>query len=74
MTSDLAFHTTEELVTELIRRKTFLGVVIHSAHELKMGSWRGGQVFRVHSNSNLDMAEVARLLHAISEHVDQQQS
>ena len=36
--NDLAFVTSQELVNELMRRKTFLGVVIHAEGDVR-GPW-----------------------------------
>ena len=44
-----------------MRRKTFLGVVVHSEEEQKTQAWTGERVFRVHLNGNLDVAEAGRL-------------
>jgi hypothetical protein len=68
MTSGLEFYTTNELVSELMRRKTFLGVVVHSTDELR-GAWSGEKVFQVHFNSNLDTEQAGRLLDAIAAHL-----
>jgi hypothetical protein len=58
--------TTAELVNELMNRKTFLGVVIHSEKELK-GEWPGEGTFQVHFNSNLDAGQASRLLDAVAQ-------
>jgi hypothetical protein len=68
--SDLELCTTRELVEELMRRKTFLGIVVHSEQELKSESWDGERVFKVHYNANLDAAQACRLLNAICEYMD----
>src|SRR5262245_55405018 len=67
--SDLALFTTSELIDELLRRKTFLGVVIHAQDELKAPAWQGTQVFKVRHNANLSAAEAGRLLDVIAEHM-----
>jgi hypothetical protein len=68
--SDLAFYTSHELIEELMRRKTFLGVVVHSADEIKTQGWPGEQTFKVRFNSNLDTPKVSRLLNKLSEYID----
>lgn len=68
--SDLAFFTTTELIAELMRRKTFFGVVLQSENELKSNSWSGDQTFKVHLNSNLDAAQASRLLDTVAEYLD----
>jgi hypothetical protein len=68
--SDLAFYTTTELIEELMRRKTFLGVVIHSDTEHRQSTWTGDKVFRVHLNSNMDCEQAGRLLEVVSAHLE----
>jgi hypothetical protein len=67
--SDLELYTAQELIAELMRRETFLGVVVHSEQELRAGSWSGERVFKVHYNANLGTAEVGRLLEVVAQHV-----
>jgi hypothetical protein len=66
----LELYSTQELVEELMRRKTFLGVIVHSEAELK-GAWQGERTFKVHFNSNLDAAQAGRLLDVVAEHMGQ---
>jgi hypothetical protein len=68
---DLELHSTKELIDELLRRKTFLGVVVHSETELR-GEWQDEHVFRVHFNSNLTKAETSRLLDVVAESIDRE--
>jgi hypothetical protein len=68
--SELAFFTTKELISELVRRRTFLGVVVHSEKEFKRPEWGGERMFKVHFNSNLGKDEVARLLERVSDYMD----
>ncbi len=68
--SDLALLTTHELIDELTRRTTFLGVVIHSEEELKGGGWGPERMFKVRFNSNLSPAEASRLLEAVAEYMN----
>jgi hypothetical protein len=67
---DLAFFTSHELISELMRRKTFLGVVVHSEHELKATQWPDEQNFKVQFNSNLTAEKVSRLFSKLSEYID----
>ena len=69
--AELAFFTTQELIDELMRRNTFLGVIVHSEEELKYGRWRGQRYFKVQHNANLKTPEVARLLGVVSEYVEE---
>jgi hypothetical protein len=68
---ELELFTTSELVAELMRRKTFLGVVVQSATEMKNG-WDPDQMFRVHFNSNLTREEAARLLDVVATTLDRE--
>jgi hypothetical protein len=68
--SDLELYTTRELVNELMRRKTFLGIVVHSEEELKSKTWTGERIFKVHYNSNLDADQACRLLDAVVDYMD----
>jgi hypothetical protein len=72
--SDLELFTTRELVNELMRRKTFLGIVVHSEQELKSESWTGERIFKVHYNSNLDAEQACRLLDAVADYMDRRNS
>ena len=65
--SELAFYTTQELIAELMRRQTFLGVVINSQEEWKGSAWGDERTFEVHLNSNLDTSEASRLLSRVSD-------
>ena len=69
--TDLAFHTSEELIHELMRRKTFYGCVVHSAEDHKHDIW-DERTFRVHFNQNLDKARTGRLLDAVAEYLNVQ--
>lgn len=64
----IELYTTTELIDELMRRKTFLGVVIHSEEELR-GEWPGEGTFQVHFNSNLDPGQASCLLDAVAQYM-----
>ena len=68
--SELAFYTNQELVEELMRRKTFLGVVVQSEAEWKGRDWGEERVFKVHLNGNLDATQAGRLLDRVAEHLN----
>jgi hypothetical protein len=68
--NDLELYTSQELIRELMRRKTFQGVVVHSREELKAQTWNDERVFTVHYNSNFHPAEVGRLLRVIAASVE----
>jgi hypothetical protein len=71
--SDLELYTTKELIDELMRRRTFLGVVVHSEEELKQ-AWTGERVFKVHFNDNIDAGQALRLLEAVASRLDRDPS
>jgi len=66
----LAFYTKEELITELMRRKTFLGVVVQSESDWKRHEWGEERTFRVHFNNNLETEEAGRLLGRVASYID----
>jgi len=68
--ADLELFSTEELIAELMRRQTFLGVVVQSVEEHKDAQWSGQGAFKVHYNSNLDSEQACRLLEAVTESMD----
>jgi hypothetical protein len=68
--SDLALFPTQELINELMRRTTFLGVVVHSQDELRTRNWNGERLFQVRFNNNLNVSEASRLLEAVAEYID----
>lgn len=67
---ELAFYPTHELVNELMKRTTFLGVVVHSEEEWKGDAWGEERTFKVQFNSNLDTAEASRLLSRVAEYLN----
>ena len=67
--TELAFVSTQDLIAELMRRQTFLGVVIHSENEAKEVGWKEEQRFKVHFNHHLDVKSASRLLEAVSEYM-----
>jgi hypothetical protein len=67
--TDLELFSTRELIAELMRRRTFLGVVVHSEQELKERSWSDERVFKVHFNGNLDSFEAGRLLESVASRI-----
>ena len=69
----LELYTTRELVDELLRRKTFLGVIVHSEEELKR-AWQGERMFKVRFNDNLNAGEACRLLGRVAEYMERTES
>jgi len=67
---DLAFFTAQELIEELMRRKTFLGVVVHSSEDWKDGHWGDERTFKVHFNENLENSQASRLLTRVADYMD----
>jgi hypothetical protein len=68
-TDDLELYSTQQLIQELMRRSTFLGVVVHADEEAR-GAWVGEKTFRVHHNANLDAEQAGRLLGVVSDHIE----
>lgn len=66
---DLELFSTQDLINELVRRQTFLGIVVHSEEEARRQDWPHERRFRVHFNGNLGHDEAARLLSVVSEHL-----
>ncbi|MGN6136674.1 MAG: hypothetical protein ACTHOU_19500 [Aureliella sp.] len=67
--NDLGLFTTQELIAELMRRRTFMGVVVHSSEEARGQDWEPERTFKVHFNHNLDTLCASRLLDAVAEHM-----
>jgi hypothetical protein len=67
--SDLEFFRTDELIAELMRRQTFLGVVVNSKDQWKGGAWGEERTFEVHLNGNLAPGEATRLLSRVSDYM-----
>ena len=67
--TDLEFYTCDELVRELMARKTFYGCVIHSAEDHKHDAWEE-RTFRVHFNQNLDQTRTGRLLDRVADYLN----
>ena len=67
---DLSFYTTQELINELMHRKTFLGVVVRSEKEFTSDEWGPERIFKVHFNDNISSAQAGRLLKKIADYVD----
>jgi hypothetical protein len=65
--SELAFASSRELVDELIRRQSFLGVIIHAVQETRGQEWSGNKDFQVRFNENLDAETVSRLLNIVAD-------
>jgi len=68
--SDLSFFTSQELIAELLRRKTFLGVIVHSETEHRSDTWPAEAMFRVRYNGNLSASRASRLLDRVAEYID----
>src|SRR5262249_5070504 len=68
---ELELFTTKELVDELMRRKTFLGVVVPSGEDMKSKEWNGETTFKVHFNSNLNTTQASHLLETVAQYLEQ---
>jgi hypothetical protein len=69
MDSELAFHTTDELIQEIMRRQTFCGVIVQASDEQRRPTWSGERIFKVHYNENLDSERASRLLDVVAEYM-----
>lgn len=68
MTSDdLELIPTQQLINELVRRTTFLGIIVQSTEEYRNTWTQGERSFRVHYNENLADDEARRLLAIVSD-------
>ncbi len=67
---ELELFSTQQLISELLKRQTFLGVVIQSVEEEKGQEWPEERVFKMHFNEHLDSPTAGRLLSAIAEHIN----
>ncbi len=70
--SDLELYTAAELIAELMRRKTFVGIVVHAEQDCKDERRSGERLFKVHYNGNLDATKASRLLDRIGEYIERQ--
>ena len=68
--SDLAFYTTQELIDELLRRKTFLGVVIRSDQECRCNDRSEKRIFKVYHNENLSTTQAGQLLEVVAQRLN----
>ncbi len=64
--SELAFYSNQDLIDELLRRTTFLGVVVHSGEEMRNRLWGEQRVMRVQFNENLTTEQAGRLLDVVA--------
>jgi hypothetical protein len=72
--SELELYSTRELIDELMRRTTFLGVVVHTREEAR-GPWSDGErSFKIRYSPHLDRVEAGRLLAIVSEHMQRNHS
>lgn len=75
---DLELVSTRELIDELMRRTSFVGIVVHaavSAHNRaperdgQEPDEGAGRVFKVHFNANLDAERAGRLLGVVGDYM-----
>ena len=64
--SELDFYSNQELIDELLRRTTFLGVVVHSSEEMRNRQWGEERLMRVQFNENLTTEQAGRLLDVVA--------
>jgi hypothetical protein len=72
MPNDLELLTTRELIDEIMRRRTFLGVIVQAKEELKQSPWNDERGFTVHFNGNLDSDGAVKLLEMVASHIHSQ--
>lgn len=73
MDTDLAFYTNEQLLRELLNRKSFVGIILTSKDEsYKRDQITGVLDFVVLSNSNLRPAQILQVLTEAPKQVYQQ--
>jgi hypothetical protein len=72
--TELAFVPSRELVDELVRRQSFLGVIVHAVEETRGQGWAGSKNFQVRFNENLDAESVSRLLNIVAEGISPPES
>ena len=63
---DLELVSTAELIKELLRRKTFMGVLVHADQEVRSDAWDGERVFCIRFSDRLNAGSAARLLEVVS--------
>lgn len=68
--TELDFFTTQQLVAELMRRPTFMGIVVHSAEEARGQAAAPERIFKVHFNQNFDRHDASKLLDIVAEHMN----
>jgi hypothetical protein len=68
--SELELFSTRELIDEIVRRQTFLGIIVHSTDEMKGRRWNGEKTFQVRFNTNLNWEEASRLLGVVTEYMN----
>lgn len=71
--SDLAFFTTQELISELMRRQTFYGVVVHADGDHKFDDRDAEKNFKVHLHKHLGVEGASRLLGKVSHYMNEWQ-
>jgi hypothetical protein len=67
---DLAFYSTQELVDELLRRQSFLGVIVQAADDNRQDKWPDERMFKVQFNNSLSTDQAGRLLEVVAEYMN----
>lgn len=67
--ADLAFYSTQELVDEILRRQSFMGVVVQAADDNRQATWPEERMFKVQFNHNLSTEQAGRLLDVVAEYM-----
>ena len=66
---ELALFSSDELITELLTRTTFQGVIVHSRDEARSRNWTGERIFNVRHNANPCTEEAGRLLEVVCQYI-----
>ncbi len=67
---ELELFSTKQLISELMRRRSFLGVIVHSEEEERGQEWSEVRMFKMHFNKNLDSTSAGRLLQTVAERIN----
>ena len=72
-TSELELVPTRELIEELMRRQSFVGVVVHALEESRGRGLASGKTLQVRINGSLEVETACRLLGQVATDLSPQQ-
>lgn len=67
---DLAFFTNEELIRELMSRKTFMGFIFHCKTELREDVWKNGAKNFSLKRRNLTVRQIKKAVEYIHKAIE----